>query len=160
MEFHRIFGAIFLFTNKLTSRHTGETETRHGLQLLVIGTAEKTHTSTWTLPALKNTCHDARFAPHIGANVNAGYIPPAAPFPPHRSRPTGYPPYRQPSTVGVEELVRRGTTSRLLETTTGSAPELIPPKSACAGDAVLRTSTRGTAPWRVCLQRFASEHML
>ena len=27
MEFHRIFGAIFLFTNKLTSRHTGETET-------------------------------------------------------------------------------------------------------------------------------------
>jgi len=26
-ELHRIFGAIFLFTNKLTSRHTGETET-------------------------------------------------------------------------------------------------------------------------------------
>ncbi len=23
-------------------------------------------------PALINTCHDARFAPHVGANVNAG----------------------------------------------------------------------------------------
>jgi hypothetical protein len=54
-------------------------------------------------PALKNTCHDARFAPHVGANVNAGYIPPAARFPPHRSRPTGYPPNRQPATVGAEE---------------------------------------------------------
>jgi hypothetical protein len=28
----------------------------------------------------------------------------------------------------------------------GAAPELSPPKSACAGDAVLRTSTRGTVP--------------
>ena len=24
-------------------------------------------------PAFINTCHDARFAPHFGANVNAGY---------------------------------------------------------------------------------------
>jgi hypothetical protein len=31
---------------------------------------------------------------------------------------------------------------------TGSAPELNPPKSACAGDVVLRTSTRGTVPMR------------
>jgi hypothetical protein len=32
----------------------------------------------------------------------------------------------------------------------GAAPELRPPKSACAGDAVLRTSTRGTVPMGQC----------
>ena len=26
-------------------------------------------------PALINTCHDARFAPHVGANVNAEFAP-------------------------------------------------------------------------------------
>jgi hypothetical protein len=34
---------------------------------------------------------------------------------------------------------------------TGEAPELNPPKSACAGDAVLRTSTRGTVPMGQCV---------
>jgi hypothetical protein len=99
-------------------------------------------------PALKNTCHDARFAPHVGFNVNAGYISPAARFLPHRSRPAAYPPNRQPATVGVEEWSGRGTTSS--RTTTGAAPELSPPKSACSGDAVLRTSTRGTVPMGQC----------
>jgi hypothetical protein len=32
-------------------------------------------------------------------------------------------------------------------TTTGAAPELTPPKSACAGDAVLHTSNRDTVRW-------------
>ena len=48
------------------------------------------------------------------------------------------------TTVGAEERGGRGTTSS--RTTTGGAPELSPPKSACAGDAVLRTSPRGTVP--------------
>ena len=67
-------------------------------------------------------------------------IPPAALFPPHQSRPAGYPLNRQPATVGVEERDGRGTTSS--RTTTGAAPELSP----CAGDVVLRTSTRGDIP--------------
>ena len=61
-------------------------------------------------PALINTCHDARFAPHVGANVKAGYIPPAARFPPHRSRPAGYPPNRPPPSAwksGAGEARRR-----------------------------------------------------
>ena len=33
---------------------------------------------------------------------------------------------------------------------TRAAPKLSPPKSACAGDAVLRTSTRGTVPMGQC----------
>jgi hypothetical protein len=32
----------------------------------------------------------------------------------------------------------------------GAAPELRPTKSACAGDVVLRTSTRGTVPMGQC----------
>jgi hypothetical protein len=68
--------------------------------------------------------------------------------PPHRSRPTGYPPNRQPATVCAEERGGRGTTSS--RTTTGAAPEFRPPKSVCAGDAVLRTSTRGTVPMGQC----------
>ena len=71
-------------------------------------------------------------------------IPPAALFPPHQSRPAGYPLNRQPATVGVEERDGRGTTSS--QTTTGAAPELSPPKSACACHAILRTSTRGDIP--------------
>ena len=42
----------------------------------------------------------------------------------------------------------RGTTSSQM--TTGRAPELRPPKSACSGDAVLRTSTRVTVPMGQC----------
>ena len=75
-------------------------------------------------------------------------ILPTARFPPHRSRPTGYPPNRQPATVGAEERGGKDTTSS--RTTTGAAHELNPPKSACAGDAVLRTSTRGTVPMGQC----------
>jgi hypothetical protein len=69
-------------------------------------------------------------------------IPPAARFPLHRSRPAEYQPNRQPATVCAEELGGKDTTSS--RTTTRAANELSPPKSACAGDAVLRTSTRGT----------------
>jgi hypothetical protein len=43
-----------------------------------------------------------------------------------------------------EERGGRGTTSS--RTTTGAVPELSPPNYACAGDAVLRTSTWGTVP--------------
>ncbi len=46
--------------------------------------------------------------------------------------------------VGAEERGYRGTTSS--RTTTGEAPELSPPQSAYAVDAVFRTSTRGTVP--------------
>ena len=42
----------------------------------------------------------------------------------------------------------RGTTSSRM--TTGRAPELRPTKSACSGDAVLRTSTRVTVPMGQC----------
>ena len=47
-----------------------------------------------------------------------------------------------------EERGGRGTTSS--RTTTGAVPELSPPKSACSGDAVLRTSTRVTVPMGQC----------
>ena len=49
--------------------------------------------------------------------------------------------HRQPATVSAEELGRRGTMLSL--TTTGAAPELQPAKVS-VGDAVFRTSTRGT----------------
>ena len=75
-------------------------------------------------------------------------IPPTALFPPHLSRPTGFPPNRQPTTVGTEELGRKDT--MLSQTTTGAAPELNPAKSAYTGDAVLHTSTRGTVPMGQC----------
>ena len=60
-----------------------------------------------------------------------------------------HPPNRQPVTVCEEERVWRGTTSS--QTTTGEAPELRPSKSACTGDAVLRTGTRGTVPMGQCV---------
>jgi hypothetical protein len=65
-----------------------------------------------------------------------GRHPSAARFPPHRSRPTGYPPNRQPATVGDQERGgTRGTTSR--RTATRAAPERSPPQTAWHGDAVL-----------------------
>ena len=101
-------------------------------------------------PALKNTCHDARFAPHVGANVNAGYILirslPQRAF--HLTdhvqqdiHPTDNPPSARKS--GAGEAQRRVGRR-------WGAPELNPPKSACAGDAALRTSTRGTVPMGQC----------
>jgi hypothetical protein len=47
----------------------------------------------------------------------------------------------------IKDIIIITTSSR---TTTGAAPELSPPKSACAGDVVLRTSTRGTVPMGQC----------
>ena len=79
-------------------------------------------------PAFINTCHDARFAPHVGANVNRGNTPPTSRSPPHQSRPEGYPPNRQPVTVGEEERDGRGTTSRW--TSTRATPERRPPPTA------------------------------
>ena len=70
--------------------------------------------------------------------------------PPHQSRPTENPPNLQqnisPNRPTCHRLRRerggRGTmTSR---TTTRASNELRPPKSACSGDTVLLTSTRGT----------------
>jgi hypothetical protein len=49
------------------------------------------------------------------------------------------------ATVGVEERGGRGTTSS--RTTTGAAPELRPPKSACAGDVVLAPAPGAPSPW-------------
>ena len=49
--------------------------------------------------ALINTCHDARFAPQLSAPMlMRGNTPPnvTTRSPPHRSRPAGYPPNRQP----------------------------------------------------------------
>ncbi len=71
--------------------------------------------------------------------------------------PAGYPPNRQPATVGAEERGGRGTTSS--RTTTGAAPELSPPKSACADYAVLRTSTRGTVPMGQCAGCHRGQHL-
>jgi hypothetical protein len=50
-----------------------------------------------------------------------GNTPPTTRSPPHRSRPAGYPPNRQPATVGEEERGGRGTISR--RTSTRAAPE-------------------------------------
>ena len=61
-------------------------------------------------------------SPHTSApmlmRVNT---PPTTHSPPHRSRPAGNPPNRQPATVGKEELGRRGPTSR--RTLTRAAPD-------------------------------------
>jgi len=51
----------------------------------------------------------------------------------------------------------RGTTSS--RTTTRAANELSPPKSACAGDAVLRTSTRGTVHMGQCAGCYRGPHL-
>jgi hypothetical protein len=101
---------------------------------------------------LKNTCRKCPDNQSIEKHLSwSSDIPPAARFPPHRSRPAGYQHNRQPATVGAEERGGRGTTSR--RTTTRAAPELSPPKPACAGDAVLRTSTQGTVPMGQCAGR-------
>jgi hypothetical protein len=84
-------------------------------------------------------------------------IPPAEQFPPHRSRAAGYPPNRQPATVSAEERGWRGTTSCRM--TTGEVPELSPPKSACDGDAVFHTSTRGTVPMGQCAGCHRGQHL-
>jgi hypothetical protein len=64
---------------------------------------------------------------------------------------------RQPATVGAEERGGKDTTSS--RTTTGAAPELNPPKSACAGDPVIRTSTRGTVPMGQCAGFHRGQHL-
>ena len=104
-------------------------------------------------PALRNTCQTS-VERHQSLSSD---IPPAARFPPHRPRPTGYPPNRQSATVGAEGRSGKYTTSS--RTTTGAAPELKPPKSACAGDTVLRTSTRGTVPIGLCAGCKMSQHI-
>jgi hypothetical protein len=57
-----------------------------------------------------------------------GNIPPTTRSPPHRSRPTGNPPNRQPATVGEEEQGGRGPTSR--RTSMRAAPDCRPPPTA------------------------------
>ena len=81
-------------------------------------------------PVLRNTCHGPRTSlqqrschstDHVQQNISP-------------NRPTRHRLRR--------ERGGRGTTRS--RTTTRASNELSPPKSACAGDAVLRTSTRGT----------------
>jgi hypothetical protein len=91
-------------------------------------------------PAFINTCHDVRFAPHVGDNVMRGN---ALVFEKHLSKMP-----QEPALRNTCQKHLSGTTSS--RTTTGAAPELNPPKSACAGDAVLRTSNRGTVPMGQC----------
>jgi hypothetical protein len=56
-------------------------------------------------------------SPHTSAPMlMRGNIPPTTRFPPHRSRPAGYPPNRQPATVGEEERGGRDPTSRRMST--------------------------------------------
>ena len=70
-------------------------------------------------------------SPHTSAPMlMRGNTPPTTRSPPHRSRPAGYPPNRQPATVGEEERGWRGPTSR--RTSTRAAPERRPPPTACA----------------------------
>ena len=67
-------------------------------------------------------------SPHMSAPMlMRGNTPPTTRSPPHRSRPAGYPPNRQPATVGEEERGWRGPTSR--RTSTRAAPERRPPQS-------------------------------
>jgi hypothetical protein len=62
-------------------------------------------------------------SPHTTVSMlMRGNTPPTTRSPPHRSRPTGYPPNRQPDTVSEEERGERGTTSR--RTSTRAAPRL------------------------------------
>jgi hypothetical protein len=52
-------------------------------------------------------------SPHtLVSMLMRGNTPPTMRSPPHRSRPTGNPPNRQPATVGEEERGGRGPTSR------------------------------------------------
>jgi hypothetical protein len=60
-------------------------------------------------------------------------------------------------TVNTEELGWRGMTSSWR--TTGSAPEFSPTNSACVGDAVLHTSTRGTVPMGQCDGCHRGQHL-
>ena len=81
-------------------------------------------------PVLRNTCHGPRTslpqrAFHSTDHVQQNISP---------NRPTRH-------RLRGERGGRGTTTSR---TTTRASNELSPPKSACSGDAVLRTSTRGT----------------
>jgi hypothetical protein len=57
-----------------------------------------------------------------------GNTPPTMRSPPHRSRPTGNPPNRQPATVGEEERGGRDPTSR--RTSMRAAPDCRPPPTA------------------------------
>ena len=67
--------------------------------------------------------------PHTSAPMlMRGNTPPTTRSPPHQSRPAGYPPNRQPATVGEEERGWRGTTSR--RTSTRAAPDRRPPPTA------------------------------
>jgi hypothetical protein len=85
-------------------------------------------------PALRNICHGPR------TSIMQLAVHPT----PISSCRTSH----QSATARVEELGKGETTSRL--TTTRATPEYSPPKPACAGDAVLRTSTQGTVPMGHC----------
>ena len=68
-------------------------------------------------------------SPHTSVEMlMRGNTPPTARSPPHRSRPTGNPPNRQPATVGEEERGGRGPTSR--RTPMREAPDCRPPPTA------------------------------
>jgi hypothetical protein len=111
------------------------------------------------LPLQTRTRHRRSHRPHVPMLMR-GNTPPTTRSPPHRSRPTGNPPNRQPATVSEEERGGRDPTSR--RTSMRAAPNCRPPPTArhasqprsstCAAPATLpsnkKQSTGSCAPAR------------
>jgi hypothetical protein len=88
---------------------------------------EKNPTPNPYLPLQTRTRHRRQHRPHVPILMR-GNTPPTTRSPPHRSRPTGNPPNRQPAKVGKEERGGRGPTSR--RTSMRAAPDCRPPLTA------------------------------
>jgi hypothetical protein len=82
-------------------------------------------------------------SPHTSAPMRVN-TPPTTRSPPHQSRPAGYPPNRQPATVGEEERGGRGTKSR--RTSTRAAPERRPPLTARHAPLPRTSTSQGRGP--------------
>jgi hypothetical protein len=78
-------------------------------------------------PLQTRTRHRRPHRPHAPTLMRAN-TPPTTRSPPHRPRPAGNPPIRQPATAGKEKRGGRGPTSR--RTPTRAAPERRPPLTA------------------------------
>ena len=85
-----------------------------------------------------------------------GNTPPTTRSPPHRSRPAGNPPNRQPATVGKEERGRRGPTSRRTLDEGGPRSQAATDRALCAAAPHQHQSPPPTT--RRSPQRAASRH--